>query len=94
MDINDEIDMQDLKNKIKSLQEEKEELQVEIDILKEQLTTPVVGITLPTYKEANNETRQRIEDIKQTSSACANKDIHLGFELGFMECYQWIKEKE
>ena len=38
MDINDEIDMQDLKYKVKELQEKNEELQVELDITKEQLT--------------------------------------------------------
>jgi hypothetical protein len=37
MDINDEIDMQDLKYKVKELQEKNEELQVELDITKEQL---------------------------------------------------------
>jgi len=37
MDINDEIDMQDLKHKVKELQEKNEELQVELDITKEQL---------------------------------------------------------
>ena len=37
MDINDEIDMQDLKYKVKELQEKNEELQVELNITKEQL---------------------------------------------------------
>lgn len=37
MDINDEIDMQDLKYKVKELQEKNEKLQVELDTTKERL---------------------------------------------------------
>jgi len=37
MNINDEIDMENLKYEVKTLKEKNEELQVEIDILKEQL---------------------------------------------------------
>jgi hypothetical protein len=37
MDINDEIDMENLKYKVKELQEKNEELQVELDIANEQL---------------------------------------------------------
>tara|TARA_R110000772_G_scaffold35637_9_gene85851 strand:+ start:3204 stop:3524 length:321 start_codon:yes stop_codon:yes gene_type:complete len=50
-----------------------------------------VSVMLPSYKNANTECKNRIDDIKQTSSACANTDVHLGFRLGFIECYEWIK---
>jgi len=43
MDINDEIDMENLKYKVKELQEKNEELQVELDITKEQLILSGVG---------------------------------------------------
>jgi len=66
MDINDEIDMQDLKYKVKELQEKNEELQVELEITKEQLILSVVSqqrellLAFADYSDYRNDKSQYI----------------------------------
>ena len=70
MNINDEIDMENLKYEVNKLKEENQELQVEIDILKEQLTLTDVGCSkitvLVTYWIWQDSGHALMDDCKHT----------------------------
>jgi len=81
--------MHDLKYKVKELQEKNEELQVELEILKEQLILTDVNYSRPTYKNKN----QLPEDVKYLF----NKGVELyqtilNYEQAFMSQEEFIQK--
>ena len=81
--------MHDLKYKVKELQEKNEELQVELEILKKQLTLTDVNYSRPTYKNKN----QLPEDVKYLF----NKGVELyqtilNYEQAFMSQEEFIQK--
>ena len=52
-----------------------------------------VGVTLPTKEESILELKNRVEDIKQHSSMAENKQMLLGYRIGFEECDEWIRQR-
>lgn len=88
MDINDEIDMQDLKYKVKELQEKNEELQVELDITKEQLILSGVSSSLPNvYEGKHNSARIKFyKHLAKTMNVNEYATRHI-----FNEACDWYK---
>ena len=74
MDINDEIDMQDLKYKVKELQEKNEELQVELDITKEQL---ILSGVIVSEMRTSKEIIRLIELVSKIETEQSNKCVDM-----------------
>ena len=63
-----------------------------INAINEALNMHIVGITLPTKEELHSEIvdlvgREKLRKAKDR----LNDDKLLGFKIGFIKCYQWIK---
>ena len=71
MDINDEIDVENLKYKVKELQEKTEELQVELDIANEQLILPSFSNSLPSDEKMEGD----LMDIIDKNLVCGTDDL-------------------
>ena len=84
-----EIDIENFKYEVEKLKEENQELQVEIDMLKKQLTLTEVGCSLPSKDELLSVYEKTIAEKHKGLDELEKEWI----KLGFMYYHRYLSEK-